>query len=144
MFYTALKNLEYTTVNGLPINIIELMNMLIDPRYIITFPESNSVKSNNKGNTESSKSEVNEKEDTNESKDQCSDNIKPEMTNSDLKLKKIADTIEKLILTYDNDHKNLMEEYNNGNVQTCVKVEAETVYTNLIKVLNKIKEIVNE
>lgn len=60
------------------------------------------------------------------------------------KLTRLAETIDNLISTYDTDHTNLMAEYQRGNVQTCVKVEAETVYTNLIKVLNTLKGIINE
>ena len=45
---------------------------------------------------------------------------------------------------YEQDHEALIAQYNEGEVPQCVKVEADTVYFNLIKVLNKIKEIINE
>ena len=38
----------------------------------------------------------------------------------------------------------MMEKYNNQEIPACVKVEAETVYFNMCKLLNKIKEIINE
>ena len=38
-----------------------------------------------------------------------------------------------------------MDKYSEGKVPPCVKLEAETVYYNLTKVLNKIKEeLINE
>jgi hypothetical protein len=36
------------------------------------------------------------------------------------------------------------EAYNDQEIPTCVKVEADTVYYNLTKVLNTIKDIINE
>lgn len=45
---------------------------------------------------------------------------------------------------YEQDHEALVAQYNEGDVPQCVKVEADTVYFNLIKVLNKIKEIIHE
>ena len=46
--------------------------------------------------------------------------------------------------TYTKDYNELMKDYNEGNVQQCVKVEAETVYHNLNKVLNSIKDLLDE
>ena len=60
------------------------------------------------------------------------------------KAKEALDYINKLIEQYENDHESLMEEYNEGNLPQCVKVEADTVYFNLNKVLNAIKTILNE
>lgn len=62
----------------------------------------------------------------------------------DSKLKEIKEYIDTLIDTYTNDFNSMMEAYNEGDIQTCVKVEAETVYHNLIKVLNSIKNKINE
>lgn len=56
---------------------------------------------------------------------------------------KVNDTIElidSLLEQYDQDAKDTVEKANRGEVQPCVRVEAETVYYNLNKVLNKIKE----
>lgn len=60
------------------------------------------------------------------------------------KLNKLDDYITTLLNTYTKDYNDLMKEYNDGNVQQCVKVEAETVYHNLNKVLNSIKDLLNE
>ena len=49
-----------------------------------------------------------------------------------------------MIDTYTKDYNELMKDYNEGNVQQCVKVEAETVYHNLNKVLNSIKDLLDE
>lgn len=48
--------------------------------------------------------------------------------------------IDSLLNQYEDDYKEVTQKYKEGKVQPCVKVEAETVYFNLTKVLNKIKE----
>lgn len=48
--------------------------------------------------------------------------------------------IDSLLNQYEGDYKEVTQKYKEGKVQPCVKVEAETVYFNLTKVLNKIKE----
>lgn len=60
------------------------------------------------------------------------------------KLNEISNFVETKIEQYTSDHEALTEQYNEGDVPQCVKVEADTVYFNLIKVLNKIKDIINE
>lgn len=60
------------------------------------------------------------------------------------KLEEVLNFIEEKIEQYTSDHEALTAQYNEGDVPQCVKVEADTVYFNLIKVLNKIKEIINE
>lgn len=60
------------------------------------------------------------------------------------KLAKVTSKVNELIETYTNDYEALLKEYNDGGVQPCVKVEAETVYHNLIKVLNEIKGLLDE
>ncbi len=57
--------------------------------------------------------------------------------------KKIDDTvalIDELVKQYDEDNKKVQEKAAKGEIQPCVKVESETVYYNLNKVLNKIRE----
>ena len=63
---------------------------------------------------------------------------------SEEKLKEVLNFIDEKIEQYTADHEALTAQYNEGDVPQCVKVEADTVYFNLIKVLNKIKEIINE
>ena len=60
------------------------------------------------------------------------------------KLEEVLNFVEEKIEQYTADHEALTAQYNEGDVPQCVKVEADTVYFNLIKVLNKIKEIINE
>lgn len=60
------------------------------------------------------------------------------------KLEAVLSFIEEKIEQYTADHEALTAQYNEGDVPQCVKVEADTVYFNLIKVLNKIKDIINE
>ena len=60
------------------------------------------------------------------------------------KLSEVLNFVEEKIEQYTADHEALTEQYNEGDVPQCVKVEADTVYFNLIKVLNKIKDIINE
>lgn len=60
------------------------------------------------------------------------------------KLVAVMNFIDEKLEQYTADHEALTAQYNEGDVPQCVKVEADTVYFNLIKVLNKIKEIINE
>lgn len=60
------------------------------------------------------------------------------------KLEEVLNFIDEKIEQYEQDHEALIAQYNEGDVPQCVKVEADTVYFNLIKVLNKIKEIIHE
>ena len=60
------------------------------------------------------------------------------------KLNEVLNFVETKIEQYTEDHEALTVQYNEGDVPQCVKVEADTVYFNLIKVLNKIKDIINE
>lgn len=68
-----------------------------------------------------------------------------EVTNDALqKLENVLGFVEDKLEQYKQDHEALILQYEEGDVQPCVKVEADTVYFNLIKVLSKIKEIINE
>lgn len=70
------------------------------------------------------------------------------ITSPSEELNKINSTIgfiDGLIEQYDKDYTEVMDKYSEGKVPPCVKLEAETVYYNLTKVLNKIKEeLINE
>ena len=56
----------------------------------------------------------------------------------------VMNFVDEKIEQYTADHEALTAQYNEGDVPQCVKVEADTVYFNLIKVLNKIKDIIHE
>lgn len=60
------------------------------------------------------------------------------------KLEEVLNFIDEKLEQYVADHEALMAQYNEGDVPQCVKVEADTVYFNLVKVLSKIKEIIHE
>lgn len=61
------------------------------------------------------------------------------------KINTTVEFIDSLLKQYEDDYKEVTQKYKEGKVQPCVKVEAETVYFNLTKVLNKIKqELTNE
>lgn len=60
------------------------------------------------------------------------------------KLEQVLNFVEEKIEQYTADHEALVAQYTEGDVPQCVKVEADTVYFNLIKVLNKIREIIHE
>lgn len=64
--------------------------------------------------------------------------------NSSDKLNKITSLIKQLKKKYDRRNEVVENKYNNGEIPTCVKVEHDTVYFNLTKLLNKIESIVNE
>ena len=59
-------------------------------------------------------------------------------------LNEVSNFVETKIEQYTADHEALTAQYNEGDVPQCVKVEDDTVYFNLIKVLNKIKDIIHE
>lgn len=56
------------------------------------------------------------------------------------KINTTVEFIDSLLKQYEDDYKEVTQKYKEGKVQPCVKVEAETVYFNLTKALNKIKE----
>lgn len=58
---------------------------------------------------------------------------------ADETINKTVELIDSLLDTYANDYKEMKDKADKGEVQPCVKVEAETVYYNLNKVLTKIK-----
>lgn len=60
------------------------------------------------------------------------------------KLCALSDLIDALEAQYKKDHDDLVEAYNNQEIPTCVKVEADTVYFNMNQILKKVKEIINE
>lgn len=55
-------------------------------------------------------------------------------------INKTVELIDSLLDTYANDYKEMKDKADKGEVQPCVRVEAETVYYNLNKVLTKIKD----
>lgn len=60
------------------------------------------------------------------------------------KLCALSDLVDTLEAQYKKDHDALVEAYNNQEIPTCVKVEADTVYFNMNQILKKVKEIINE
>jgi hypothetical protein len=63
---------------------------------------------------------------------------------ADEKLNKVNDFIDEKLLQYAKDHDALLGQYQEGELPLCAKVEADTVYFNLNKLLTKIKELINE
>lgn len=60
------------------------------------------------------------------------------------KLCALSDLVDTLEAQYKKDHDALVEAYNNQEIPTCVKVEADTVYFNMNQILKKVKETINE
>lgn len=56
----------------------------------------------------------------------------------------VLEYVESLIYRYSQDYNNMLKSFEDGDIQPCVKVEAETVYYNLNKVLNSIKDKIYE
>ena len=56
----------------------------------------------------------------------------------------VLEYVESLINQYSQDYSNMLKSFEEGDIQPCVKVEAETVYYNLNKVLNSIKDKIHE
>lgn len=59
---------------------------------------------------------------------------------ADETINQTVELIDSLLDTYANDYKEMKDKADKGEVQPCVRVEAETVYYNLNKVLTKIKD----
>ena len=60
---------------------------------------------------------------------------------ADSKIEATVKFIDEKIAEYRAAIKQAQEDYSNGLLQTCVKVELETVNYNMIKVLTKVKEL---
>lgn len=60
------------------------------------------------------------------------------------KIKQIRTIIAQLKNTYNQRKNNIEKKYQEGKIQTCVKVEHDTVYFNMMKLLNKLETIINE
>ena len=56
----------------------------------------------------------------------------------------VLEYVESLINQYSQDYSNMLKSFEEGDIQPCVKVEAETVYYNLNEVLNSIKDKIYE
>ena len=89
-------------------------------------------------------SEINMTIDSDEIESLVEDGYLVKVEDDNEKLNRISDKVNELIDTYTKDYTALLTEYEKGGIQPCVKVEAETVYTNLIKVLNALKKEIDE
>ena len=70
--------------------------------------------------------------------------VEPIITPEANKLKEVTDFVYKQIENCKKDSTLIQTKFDNGEVQPCVKVESDTVHYNLLKVLNHIKDIINE
>lgn len=61
-----------------------------------------------------------------------------------MKIEAIKCLIEDLKKKYETRNKRVQSKYDAGKMQTCVKVEHDTVHFNLMKLLNQFEKIVNE
>lgn len=59
--------------------------------------------------------------------------------NVETTIKETVEFIDSLLEQYDSDLNETITKFNNGEIQPCVKLEAETVYYNLTKVLKEVK-----
>lgn len=69
--------------------------------------------------------------------------VSPQCT-PEYKLELVSERIDEMLKQYEQDHNMLIEQYEEGDLPQCVKVEADTVYFNLNKVLNHLKNMINE
>lgn len=77
--------------------------------------------------------------------DLCEKGYLLELDDTDDKISSTVEFIDNLLDTYKSNMQETNEKADKGEIQPCVKLEAETVYYNLNKVLNKIKDIlINE
>ncbi len=77
--------------------------------------------------------------------DLCERGYLIEIDETEDKISSTVELINSLLDTYELNMRETNEKADKGEIQPCVKLEAETVYYNLNKVLNKIKDtLVNE
>lgn len=69
---------------------------------------------------------------------------KEPISNADLKIKALSALIKDLKNKYETRNNKVQSKYEAGRMQTCVKVEHDTVHFNLMKLLNQFEKIVNE
>lgn len=60
------------------------------------------------------------------------------------KLERLAKLIDQLKYIYAKRKNNIERKFNDGKIQPCVKVEHDTVYFNMMKLLNKIDAIIKD
>lgn len=60
------------------------------------------------------------------------------------KIEKITEFVYQQIENFKKANTEIADKYDKGEIQPCVKVESDTVHYNLLKVLNHIKDIINE
>lgn len=58
------------------------------------------------------------------------------------RMENLKEFVSAALTAYEDKHEEIIEKYNNQEIPACVKVEADTVYFNLIKVLNKVNSII--
>ena len=63
---------------------------------------------------------------------------------AETKLRELSEHITELLEQYEIDHNILCDQYNEGDLPQCIKVEADTVYFNMTKVLKHIQDFINE
>ena len=66
------------------------------------------------------------------------------LSEAEEKLNALNEHINELLTQYEIDHNVLCDQYNEGDVPQCIKVEADTVYFNMTKVLKHIQDFINE
>lgn len=64
------------------------------------------------------------------------------LSESEDKLERIAKLVRQLKYIYNKRKNNIEKRFSDGKIQPCVKVEHDTVYFNLTKLLNKIDDII--
>lgn len=72
--------------------------------------------------------------------DLCEKGYLLELNDTEDKISSTVEFIDNLLDTYESNMRETLEKADKGEIQPCVKLEAETVYYNLNKVLNKIKD----
>lgn len=72
--------------------------------------------------------------------DLCERGYLVEIDEASDKISSVIEFIDDLLVTYELNMQETNKKASKGEIQPCVKLEAETVYYNLNKVLNKIKD----
>lgn len=68
---------------------------------------------------------------------------KPKCDNCE-RIEKVKDFVYKQIEDFKKANTEIADKYEKGEIQPCVKVESDTAHYNLLKILNHIKDLINE
>lgn len=75
--------------------------------------------------------------------DECPEDMEDDTCDSCDKLDELTELIGELTSKYENNMETITAAYDRGEIPACVKLESDTVHTNMLKLLKKFNQIIN-